>query len=1185
MQIFLGASSVNQLLEARTWVTQADYKVLFADLEYWVVNKEADWGDCYIFLEVALPEGSYNSGSRNQIDMLITFQDRFAYCELKRYSALSQLKIGDHCHQIDTQTGWLSTLLQDGGFLDKREKLNTNNRFPFLLLPNLSLPDLDSVARQLYGPHSSPHIWPVGAQVDLKGQRDKKKDHRPYHLVEALDKRLSKCQSLCSPNQNSSGLQRFFHQQLTKQRAKLRSFDNISMAKTYLRTVTSAMPVLPDEWYVPELRQQELKKALATLTEDRIMEIVGAPGIGKSTFAKELIQASVGEFLEIRLQKCRSPYDVCRRINEALRGESPEGLGDETLVQYLANEPYIFWIKEYDQLSSIGLESLLQKIRSLRASSGQVQASWIIESAQGLHSLEDCCLQLTPLDNASICHILEKVHSGGEFDDPEDVVRLAQGNPRRAIRLWQSRNFSDTQVKDEFEWLRCQLSQQEAILLPVLSMAASKSPLGFTLNTLCQWGAVLLADQLPSDVQKSVESLIEKLEKRRLVDVTRLDSETFGGLLDVILPENCSMVIINGVASGLMDYALRSVSEEEDRKWQEALHDQLLQAAETNTLAHITLELNLGDLEPFLRSSFRFTFLRRVLAWIDGTQWKPANIRQVYLLKALRILTRIRAGEYIDVEAELGAPQNEDKVQRFAFELVNARTMLSSQINNAFDLPSWLLEVEQCPDLELQAEMLVATAMSLQHSKRSQRAQDAWDILNNLWERYHSHSTAKCLSMYQALAYLNRTKVRKGVVTDEEAYFLIQTLSRELIETGIKLQNIQLVCDGLFYFVRSQEFRKGRTAYSEVLGYRAAMKFVEEAQGKTVMRLQILLTQGSIHRHFCRQDNLTWGEFQQNLDDGFECYLRAFKSALAQKHIMHTLNATAYMTDFCLKALRFVDNKNAGNLLLEKIQEVIEYVHKVKEEIALNIQGEEEQSIFANIQQTYPILFYIITVSYPTISVEAKELLKGHFKVYVKDILNKMNTRQNPNDWLKTRIQVKDTLNKLHRALNFGQQYHQEHYSILMQVLCLDLKHLLEGTRKIKEKGKPLIAWQKLSAIVPAFSAYNLSKDARDRLLKTFPSKHKRVIAHHATHEFGIPFNTLPPSRARARVVGYACDASMEVAVIEINGSVDRPDGNLYHVTLSLDPLRRKPVDAIKLLRKGWKKVKPFPISVWPTIN
>lgn len=130
---------------------------------------------------------------------------------------------------------------------------------------------------------------------------------------------------------------------------------------------------------------------------------------------------------------------------------------------------------------------------------------------------------------------------------------------------------------------------------------------------------------------------------------------------------------------------------------------------------------------------------------------------------------------------------------------------------------------------------------------------------------------------------------------------------------------------GVIYFARLHEFLTGRTSSSDVLSYLAPLHFLEHAPKTSTRRLQILLTQGSVHRHFARQEELEWVIYQQHLDDAFDCYTRALKSAQSQDHLLHTLNAVSYMMLFCLKALRFGDDETARSHIIERSREALSY--------------------------------------------------------------------------------------------------------------------------------------------------------------------------------------------------------------------------------------------------------------------
>lgn len=112
-----------------------------------------------------------------------------------------------------------------------------------------------------------------------------------------------------------------------------------------------------------------------------------------------------------------------------------------------------------------------------------------------------------------------------------------------------------------------------------------------------------------------------------------------------------------------------------------------------------------------------------------------------------------------------------------------------------------------------------------------------------------------------------------------------------------------------------------------------------------------------------------------------------------------------------------------------------------------------------------------------------------------------------------------------------------------------------------------------------AYSAYVIKEKSRKALLVRFPPKFSESIAHHVTYCF--PDKEPPPKIDKVRVVGYAENQRLECVVVEVNGSIKRPKGGLFHITLSLDrALGAKPVQSNHLLKKEWHAIEPFELSV-----
>ena len=103
---------------------------------------------------------------------------------------------------------------------------------------------------------------------------------------------------------------------------------------------------------------------------------------------------------------------------------------------------------------------------------------------------------------------------------------------------------------------------------------------------------------------------------------------------------------------------------------------------------------------------------------------------------------------------------------------------------------------------------------------------------------------------------------------------------------------------------------------------------------------------------------------------------------------------------------------------------------------------------------------------------------------------------------------------------------------------------------------------------------WKLDRNAREELLQRFPPRYPETIADHVTLQSNAKTEPLPPP-VDARIVGRADDGdSLEAMVVAIEGSVDRPDGSIFHITWSLDAARgRRAKETNKLIQeRGWRK-------------
>ena len=110
-----------------------------------------------------------------------------------------------------------------------------------------------------------------------------------------------------------------------------------------------------------------------------------------------------------------------------------------------------------------------------------------------------------------------------------------------------------------------------------------------------------------------------------------------------------------------------------------------------------------------------------------------------------------------------------------------------------------------------------------------------------------------------------------------------------------------------------------------------------------------------------------------------------------------------------------------------------------------------------------------------------------------------------------------------------------------------------------------------------SYNGWMIPDDERARVLAMFVPRYSRVRASHVTLSLGD--NTIPQD-ADIVIVGYTTDGTgVEALVVSVNGSVKRPDGRIYHITLSIAEDRASKESNDVIATHGWHGIDPVPIS------
>lgn len=120
-------------------------------------------------------------------------------------------------------------------------------------------------------------------------------------------------------------------------------------------------------------------------------------------------------------------------------------------------------------------------------------------------------------------------------------------------------------------------------------------------------------------------------------------------------------------------------------------------------------------------------------------------------------------------------------------------------------------------------------------------------------------------------------------------------------------------------------------------------------------------------------------------------------------------------------------------------------------------------------------------------------------------------------------------------------------------------------------KGDSVIGWK-------------LDRAQRAELLQQFPPRYGEIDADHVTLKTNSAGDSPLPEERLGEIVGRGDDGEgVEAMVVSIGGTVDRPDGSIYHITWSLGPGRKAHESNKVLAAREWAAFDlPMPVKLEP---
>jgi hypothetical protein len=678
-------------------------------------------------------------------------------------------------------------------------------------------------------------------------------------------------------------IQQFIESVLTQGGRKLEQYANAVDTLSALRSFVRAPHVILPPHHVEDAREGERDLALAKLRHIHIVELCGPPEIGKSVLAQELIRELGITYYDVSLDRSKESEtfeSIGRLLEERIEGVTDQAFPGPNVAARLVHEEGVFWIRSYNENYRAGLADLLERVRSIKGINAR--AYWIVESRRPLAGRPEVQVELGAMDRATLARLLLLQSQAENSGDIESAIDRSLGRPGAAIRALKENDFAE-QSPREFGWFDARLKPPEKRILACMCFAMARSPLGLSRTLIDSLVGAMHNDLPSSDRRGAIDRVLNTMRDEQLADVTAFTRLRFGGLLDEIVPAQAEFIFVNRVEPSLIAAVTKQLDPERTKRLANALEAVMVDAGTsgaTGNLAEVTYEICVSrNLEPFFRSAFRFTSLGSVLHWIDSVGWEPPDARQAYLLKVLRILQALRRDSpAVDIQTELNTLDEGDPIQRFARDYAIARGMTVWEMPGDFDCAVWRKKIDVLTDPDLRVAFYISCSTALQQAGR---AKEAWELLRDVLPEFALTTSAGTLLQYEVGTFMNRKKGRAIVRENSQgAVAWIASSSNALVASGLHFENIQLISAGLFYYARAAEFSLARTDFSAVLRYVSALDWIENVPGSlSRWRMRILLTRGSIHRHYLRDGNLTWREFEIHLKLAWADYTRAFLSS------------------------------------------------------------------------------------------------------------------------------------------------------------------------------------------------------------------------------------------------------------------------------------------------------------------
>jgi hypothetical protein len=183
----------------------------------------------------------------------------------------------------------------------------------------------------------------------------------------------------------------------------------------------------------------------------------------------------------------------------------------------------------------------------------------------------------------------------------------------------------------------------------------------------------------------------------------------------------------------------------------------------------------------------------------------------------------------------------------------------------------------------------------------------SWNIMKAVLkeEGKLSPGTTQGALYFHVLSFVNSKSRWTGHVPelDDTSTALVHTLSSKMIQTGFAAENVNTLANAIFFLVRSLESQRIPLTSQEVESYATLMQLVQRVSPSR--RVQAMLTEGTVHRHFATREDVPWEAFCRHADSAFAVYERAGEAARRAHMFAHYGDSLGYRGAIISRSLRF----------------------------------------------------------------------------------------------------------------------------------------------------------------------------------------------------------------------------------------------------------------------------------------